>query len=41
MVKSLPDSSPLVREQFDRRDQFAIAHPKRVKESALACKLQN
>ncbi|MGB8160699.1 MAG: hypothetical protein WCE93_11190 [Nitrososphaeraceae archaeon] len=30
---------PLVREQFDRRDQFAIAHPKRVKESSLACKL--
>ena len=32
-------TSPLVREQFDRRDQFAIAHPKRVKESGLACKL--
>jgi site-specific recombinase XerC len=30
---------PLIREQFDRRDQFAIAHPKRVKESALARKL--
>ena len=35
----ITDTSPLVREQFDRRDQFAIAHPKRVKESALACKL--
>ena len=31
--------SPLVREQFDRRDQFAIAHPKRIKEPALARKL--
>ncbi len=31
--------SPLIREQFDRRDQFAIAHPKRIKESALARKL--
>jgi site-specific recombinase XerC len=31
--------SPLVREQFDRRDQFAIAHPQRIKESALAQKL--
>ena len=31
--------SPLVREQFDRRDQFAIAHPRRVKEPALARKL--
>jgi len=29
----------LVREQFDRRDQFAIAHPKRIKESALSQKL--
>ena len=28
-------SSPLVREQFDKRDPFAIAHPKRVKEPAL------
>ena len=35
----ITDTSPLVREQFDRRDQFAIAHPKRVKESSLACKL--
>ena len=32
-------SSPLVREQFDRRDQFAIGHPKRVKEPALAGKI--
>ena len=30
---------PSVREQFDRRDQFAIAHPKRIKEPALARKL--
>jgi hypothetical protein len=35
----ITDASPLVREQFDRRDQFAIAHPKRVKESSLAIKL--
>lgn len=35
----ITDLSPLVREQFDRRDQFAIAHPKRVKESTLAIKL--
>ena len=32
-------TSPLIREQFDRRDQFAIAHPQRIKESALAQKL--
>ncbi len=31
--------SPLIREQFDKRDQFAIAHPQRVKEPALARKL--
>jgi hypothetical protein len=31
--------SPLVREQFDRRDQFAIGHPRRVKEPALAGKI--
>ncbi len=35
----ITDSSPLVREQFDRRDQFAIAHPQRIKESSLAIKL--
>lgn len=35
----ISETSPLIREQFDRRDQFAIAHPKRVKETALACKL--
>ena len=35
----ITNSSPLVREQFDRRDQFAIAHPKRIKEPALARKL--
>ena len=34
-------SSPLVREQFDKRDPFAIAHPKRVKEPALARKLMD
>ncbi len=32
-------TSPLIREQFDRRDQFAIAHPQRIKEPALARKL--
>ena len=32
-------SSPLIREQFDKKDQFAIAHPRRVKEPALARKL--
>jgi integrase len=31
--------SPLIREQFDRRDQFAIGHPRRVKEPALAAKI--
>ena len=35
----ITNASPLVREQFDRRDQFAIAHPQRIKESALAQKL--
>ena len=38
-TKIVPILVPLVHEQFDRRDQFAIAHPKRVKESSLACKL--
>jgi hypothetical protein len=32
-------TSPLIREQFDRRDQFAIAHARRVKEPALAGKI--
>ena len=31
--------SPLIREQFDKKDQFAIAHSRRVKEPALARKL--
>ena len=31
--------SPLIREQFDRTDQFAIAHPRRIKETAIARKL--
>lgn len=35
----IPESSPLVREQFDRTDQFAIAHPRRIKETAIARKL--
>ena len=35
----ITNSSILVHEQFDRRDQFAIAHPKRVRETALSCKL--
>ena len=35
----ITNASPLVREQFDRRDQFAIAHPKRIKEFSLASKL--
>lgn len=35
----ITSASPLVREQFDRRDQFAIAHPHRIKEPALARKL--
>ena len=33
--------SPLVREQFDRRDQFAIAHPRRVKEDVYQRNLLN
>jgi hypothetical protein len=37
--ETITNASPLVREQFDRRDQFAIAHPKRIKESALSQKL--
>jgi hypothetical protein len=35
----ITQQSPLIREQFDRRDQFAIGHPRRVKEPALAGKL--
>ena len=35
----ITSESPLIREQFDRRDQFTIAHPRRVRESALASKL--
>ena len=37
--ETITNASPLVREQFDRRDQFAIAHPQRIKESALSQKL--
>ena len=32
-------SSPLVREQFDRRDPFAVAHPNRIKRITLRRKL--
>jgi integrase len=35
----ITSASPLVREQFDKRDPFAIAHPHRIKEPALARKL--
>lgn len=37
--ENLQKSSPLIREQFDRTDQFAIAHPRHVKETAIAKKL--
>ena len=37
--ETIDKSSPLIREQFDRKDQFAIPHPRRVKEPALARKL--
>ncbi len=37
--EAIRKSSPLIREQFDRKDLFAIAHPRRVKEPALARKL--
>ena len=33
------DSSPLIREQFDKRDQFSAAHPRQVKVIAIAGKL--
>lgn len=32
-------SSPLIREQFDKRDQFSIANPRRIKEDVLMKKL--
>ena len=32
-------SSPFVREQFDRRDPFAVAHPNRIKRITLRRKL--
>ena len=31
--------SPVIREQYDRKDEFAIAHPKHIKEPALSKKL--
>jgi integrase len=31
--------TPVIREQYDKRDQFAVAHPKHVKETAIARKL--
>lgn len=33
------DSSPLIREQFDKRDQFSAAHPRQVKVIAIAGKI--
>ena len=33
------NSSPLIREQFDKRDQFSAAHPRQVKVIAIAGKL--
>lgn len=35
----ITSASPLVREQFDKRDQFAIAHPRFVGEPAISRKL--
>lgn len=35
----LTKDSPLIREQFDKRDQFAIAHPRRIREAAIYRKL--
>ncbi len=35
----ITNAPPLVREQFDKRDPFAIAHPRRIKEDVLAKKL--
>jgi len=35
----ITNDSPLIREQFDKRDPFAIVHPRRVKEPLLARKL--
>lgn len=35
----ISSSNPLIREQFDRTDQFAIVHPRRIKETAIARKL--
>ena len=32
-------SSPLIREQFDRRDPFAVAHPRRIQRITLRKKL--
>jgi len=32
-------SNPLIREQFDKRDQFSIANPRRIKEDVLMKKL--
>jgi integrase len=37
----ITDSSPLIREQFDKRDQFAIAHPRRIMEPAISTKLKD
>jgi site-specific recombinase XerC len=35
----ITEASPLIREQFDKRDQFAVAHPRSIKEGLLAQKL--
>lgn len=32
-------NSPVIREQYDRKDHFAVTHPKHVKETTLAIKL--
>ena len=32
--------APVIREQYDRRDQFAIAHPRRLKVTAIARRLR-
>jgi integrase len=36
---TLNKNTPLIREQFDRRDPFAVAHPKRITRLALKRKL--
>ena len=37
--EEITNTSPLIREQFDKRDSFSIKHPRRITEKAIIVNL--